>query len=306
MAAKTQTQQDATNKVHDHSALLDKLLSQCEKIQAIADRASPQELADKSALAQAIYLADAFRNLRIAVTDEMMQSIMSLQGSALGFRTDKDKTGGYPLEIVRDCFIEATLCGARPIGNEWNIIAGRRYLTKEFYERSFPLLPGITNVDVVPGVPTIHNGKTVVRMAVRWKHNGVQQELRDQEGKPGRTFVIRANDGMMDDAIIGKAKRKALKAAYEMVLGRSIGDIDDEQAAVETKAATTKIDDLTAKLKGQKPEHLPDGELPPLPSDEAQRMLDELDKLDAAEAAKSGELFRDKLDAAEARRKAGA
>jgi hypothetical protein len=68
-------------------------------------------------------MAAGIRALRAALTPEIMQDIMALQGSSLGFRTDKDKEGGYPVEVVKECMIEAVLKGARVINNETNIIA---------------------------------------------------------------------------------------------------------------------------------------------------------------------------------------
>ncbi|MFK5282891.1 hypothetical protein ACI3PL_25325, partial [Lacticaseibacillus paracasei] len=56
---------------------------------------------------------------------------MALQGNRLGFKTDKDKSGGYPESVVKNCLIEAVLLGIQPTGNQFNIIAGNMYPTKE-------------------------------------------------------------------------------------------------------------------------------------------------------------------------------
>jgi hypothetical protein len=54
---------------------------------------------------------------------------MALQGSNLGFKTDKDKTGGYSEAEVKTCLIDAVLLGLQPTGNEFNIIASQMYPT---------------------------------------------------------------------------------------------------------------------------------------------------------------------------------
>ncbi len=249
---KTQQQQhQATETFVDPDAkLLENLIREAERLQAIANRATPQELRDKAELEKALRIANALHRLREEISNDMMAAIMALSGSTLGFKTDRDKEPkGYDIPTVKDCWIEATLKGARPTGNEWNIIAGRTYLTKEFYQRAFPSLPGVTDVECVPGVPRLVDGKTQVRMAVRWKFHGEPCELKDTEGKPGRVFVIRVNSGMGDDAVIGKAIRKALKAAYDQVAGFDLGDPDDEPTSAPTVPTITNAQALLDRAK---------------------------------------------------------
>lgn len=249
---KTQQQQHQTTTTYSDpdAALLENLIAEAARLQEIANRATPQELRDKAELEKALRIANALDRLRSEISNDMMRSIMALAGSSLGFRTDRDnQDAGYPIPVVKDCWIEATLKGARPTGNEWNIIAGRCYLTKEFYQRSFPSLPGVTDVECVPGVPRLVDGKTQVRMAVRWKFHGEPCELKDTEGKPGRVFVIRVNSGMGDDAVIGKATRKALKAAYDQVAGFDLGDPDDEPITAPTTPLVANAQALLDRAK---------------------------------------------------------
>lgn len=250
MKTQQQQHQSTTTYVDPDAALLDNLIAEAARLQEIANRATPQELRDKAELEKALRIANALDRLRSEISNDMMRSIMALAGSSLGFRTDRDnQDAGYPIPVVKDCWIEATLKGARPTGNEWNIIAGRTYLTKEFYQRSFPSLPGVTDVECVPGVPRLVDGKTQVRMAVRWKFHGEPCELKDTEGKPGRVFVIKVNSGMGDDAVIGKATRKALKAAYDQVAGFDLGDPDDEPASAPTTPTITNAQALLDRAK---------------------------------------------------------
>ena len=104
------------------------------RVESIATQCSLQAIAQKGHFARAFQMAAGIRMLKAAITKEMMADLMDLQGSPLGFRTDKDKDGGYPEAVVKECAIEAALRGAYWVGNEFNIIAIRgpdRLLEKE-------------------------------------------------------------------------------------------------------------------------------------------------------------------------------
>ena len=143
--------------------------------------------------------------------------IMSLQGKSLGFRTDKDNAGGYDPNTVVACYTEAALKGLPPVGNCWNIISSRVYTTKEGF--AYLLNRAGVNYSLIPGLPenekTLPNampGKSALRtvevpITVKWDKNR-SEKLR---------FEIRVNNGMTADAVIGKAKAKALKWLYEQV-----------------------------------------------------------------------------------------
>lgn len=242
--------------------LLQQIIDDAERVQAIADRVSPEKMQHVGMLKKAFMIADAIKKLRESVTPRMMDSIMALMGTSLGFVTDRDrppKKGGpwerYDVDTVKDCWIAATLKGARTSGNEFNIIAGREYLTQTFYLRACKEVEGVTDFDVIPGTPIVREGKTLVRMGVTWKKNGVADFLKDQEGKSGRVFVVKGGEYAADDQIIGKAIRKAAKAAYEYMTGVTMQDADDLPDTVPERPR--KLDDLTAKLNGKK-DDLPD------------------------------------------------
>src|SRR5262249_34743664 len=158
----------------------------------------------------------------------------------LGFQTDKDQQGGYAEPAVKEALVEAMLLGVFPVGGEFAIISGRVYITRQGFERLVREIDGLTDLEVVPGVPAQHNGETCVGVAARWRCRGVPCELSDGDGKVGRVFPVRINKAMGVDAVIGKAKRKALAAIYAQVLGseHSIPDPEDESlpAAIETPA----------------------------------------------------------------------
>ena len=95
-----------------------------------------QALSCKGSFEKAINMGIAMNRLRDALTPPIMESIMKLKGSQLGFRTDECaatqyKEGvTYGVDAVRECLIVATCMGLSPVGNQWNILAGRTYVTK--------------------------------------------------------------------------------------------------------------------------------------------------------------------------------
>lgn len=193
--------------------------------------------------AKTILMARAINKLRELINPQVMKEIMPLMNTRLGFKTDKDpnrKTKNrengqweapqpYEVPVVKECVIEATLRGANLVGNEFNIISGQTYLTKEFFERVVGEIPGVTNVVVSPGVPRKEGDRAaLIRVGVSWKKNGVPDQLKDAEAKPGRVLEIRTDAYSSTDQIIGKATRKALAAAYKQITGSDIDVPDGE------------------------------------------------------------------------------
>lgn len=79
---------------------------------------------------KAFLIAQATADLKAALTPQYMKPIMELQGSRLGFKTDKDDSGGYPESVVKHCLIEAVLTGVQPFGNQFNIIARQLFVAR--------------------------------------------------------------------------------------------------------------------------------------------------------------------------------
>lgn len=179
-------------------------------------------------------MAAAMRQLNELITDAMMADIMELQGSTLGFRTDKDKTGGYPVNVVRPCFIEATLNGAQSVDNEWNILVGKAYYTKNFFMRKVQEFEGLTNLLYSHGAVETHGGNAFVDYVASWELNGAQMELKKirktlASGAPfDDRLVVRVNEGMKHDGIIGKADARMFRAIYAMIANYvpAGGDVD--------------------------------------------------------------------------------
>lgn|GEM_PF-457204 len=199
-----------------------------------------QALSCKGSFEKAINMGIAMNRLRDALTPPIMESIMKLKGSQLGFRTDECqptqyKEGiSYNVDAVRECLIVATCMGLSPVGNQWNILAGRTYVTKEGMTYLLKNLDGLTNLKMVYHPAEIKESSTsgiskqgkeyqkieregLVRVDMSWEFKGTP-------ASETLEFCIRVNNGMSQDAIIGKAERKAKAWLYSHLTDTIISD----------------------------------------------------------------------------------
>lgn len=176
---------------------------------------------------RAFLLANATQQLKTLLTKEYMAPIMALQGNGLGFKTDKDKDGGYPEDIVKNCLIEAVLRGVQPFGNQFNIIQSSCYVTKEGYGYLLSKIEGLS-YEIVSELPRVNQTSAAVVMKVMWTMKSNERKERALD------MPVKVNSFMGTDAILGKATRKARKWLYETVTGNEIpdGDVDDYDAKV--------------------------------------------------------------------------
>jgi hypothetical protein len=192
------------------------------------------------AFALTLKMSSAMEQLRSMITPEMMKPIMALQGSALGFRTDKDKEGGYKEEVVKEVLIEATLKGFRMVSNESNIIGGRFYAARDGFERIFRDLGKsgrLTDLRLSPGIPKTQADGAIVDYSASWTFKNAKGDLIKDELK--LQIPIRVNSGQGPDAVLGKAKRKILAAIYSRITGTEItdGDVEDPRTIDVTASA---------------------------------------------------------------------
>jgi hypothetical protein len=194
-------------------------------------------------------IAKSIIELQELLTPEYMKPIMALQGSKLGFKTDRDDKGGYPIEVVKNCLIEAVLTGLAPYGNQFNIIAGNMYTTKEGFGHLLSKLKGLT-YKIIPGLPRVNAEKTgaAVSAKVKWTMNGVSQE-------EDLDLAIKMNSFMGTDAIIGKSTRKARAWLFNTINKTEIADGDatevtHEVIATKIEKADNRAADVAAGVKG--------------------------------------------------------
>jgi len=167
--------------------------------------------------------SNAIKELKTLLNADYMSPIMELQGNKLGFKTDKDKNGGYPIEVVKNCLIEAVLLGVQPYGNMFNIIAGNTYLTKEGIGYILNNWKGL-KYTIICGVPQLRpdNKSAVIEAKINWTINGQKNE----ETIP---VSVRNDAYSTVDSLIGKATRKARAWLLGAISGIEIveGDVED-------------------------------------------------------------------------------
>lgn len=259
-AAKAPQGQVKTVVKDDDSLMSDWLVRAIEKLEKTADKyVGALREKDLKNFHRALLTAQAVDELRSLFTPGVNKLLRSLMNTPLGFMTDRDpirnsKVTSYSDEVIRDCAIESLLYDVGWTSNEFNIIAGRCYITQAGYGRKLRKTEGFTDWNEAPGIPVLHQGKVVVRVAQSCKVNGVVYELKDGEGKPGRAWAIKVNEYMGDDAIVGKAMRKSRKALFEQIHGseHTPPDGDENEVPANVQRATETVADLNTKLSGAK------------------------------------------------------
>lgn len=195
-----------------------------KKIQAIREQYAAELAGASNDYERASTLGCALIDLRLLVKD-YVPMLNQLKGSKLGFRTDRDNSdkGSYPDSVIVDCAIEAVIRGARWTGNEFNVLAGGCYLTKEYWWRMVTTeIEVLTDLDLNPGVPELVNGRVVVTFMASWKLGGIPQSMI-------RKIPILMRSGQSDDATLGKAEGRMLKAIYKRLTGTEITDADEDE-----------------------------------------------------------------------------
>ena len=186
----------------------------------------------------------AVGKMREVLTDKVMQSLVKLKNSKLGFRTDEGNGNVYPVAVVRDCIIDAATLGLQCVGNQFNIIGGNMYVTKEGFtyllrelrargelsDMKFIFHPAEISESSTQGTrrdgssyqKIEREGRIKVDVSCCWKGKRVEEVLE---------FCVRVNAGMSQDAIIGKAERKAKAWLYNFLTDQAISDGDSSDAA---------------------------------------------------------------------------
>ena len=184
---------------------------------------------------KAYTLASAIKELKTILTPEYMKPIMELQGNKLGFKTDKDKDGGYSETIVKNCLIEAVLFGLQPCGNQFNIIAGQMYATKEGCGFLLSKIEGLS-YDIVAELPRVKDQSSAVVMKITWTLKGITQTK-------SIDIPVKVNSGMGTDAILGKATRKARKWLHDTITGSEVpeGEAIDIEVIRESKRTSALL-----------------------------------------------------------------
>lgn len=220
-----------------------------------------------SDMQRALITARATNGIKSRLTKEIMADVMALQGTKLGYKTDRDDKGGYSVDVVRDVLTEALIRRLRVCGNEFNIIAGSLYVTKEGLKRLVSEHPGLSDLEIDMGVPIKASETTaLVPCVARWKYNGQAKVLECQKTEElDARIPVRVNQYMGMDAIAGKAESKLYRRMYNRLTGSTISSAEDDD--LPTIAAEIGTEVAVAVADGEildceftvTPEALPDG-----------------------------------------------
>jgi hypothetical protein len=182
---------------------------------------------DKDHFMRAVYLARAVDRLRELIRPLMDLVVIPLMNTRMGFKTDRPSSRNpntYSQDEVLEAVLEAITRGANLTGNEFNIIGGNCYLTKEFFERKLREHPDLTDLVPLPGVPRIQGESALLPYTVKYKFKGQAFEVT-------REVPIRVNAMMGVDAVIGKADRKMFAQVWRIITGSKMsfpdGDVSD-------------------------------------------------------------------------------
>jgi len=229
------------------------LVSAAKSIDMISCRAM-ESFGGAESFEKELAVAVAVQELRAALTPEVMQPIMALMNTSLGFKTDQDPKRPsasnpaptpYSVDVVREVFIESRLRGFHMVGNEVNIIAGNFYGTAAGFERKVKQNHKVANFKETYEVPrSVGDRGATVKCKAEWSQQDASGKFVPQSLE--REFAIRVNSGMGADAVTGKAKRKLLAAVF----GQLTGMITPEGDSADTLPIEAKAEQVAAPGAG--------------------------------------------------------
>ena len=181
--------------------------------------------------------------LREALTDEVMARVfMPLMNTKVGFRTDRDgkpdKQGRvkplYDVPTVRDAIIDAAIIGLLPTGNQFNIISGTIYPTKEGYTVLLKKIGAKYVIDVQQD-RSQNPAFAEFPCKITYSYNGEKNSLTINA-------TVRRDQYSSNDQLRGKAERRAKKALYEYLTGTDYGEADETSSRPNAVIDTVAVE----------------------------------------------------------------
>lgn len=181
--------------------------------------------------------------LREALTDEVMARVfMPLMNTKVGFRTDRDgkpdKNGRvkplYDVPTVRDAIIDAAIIGLLPTGNQFNIISGTMYPTKEGYTVLLKKIGAKYVIDVQQD-RSQNPAFAEFPCKISYSYNGEKNSLTINA-------TVRRDQYSSNDQLRGKAERRAKKALYEYLTGTDYGEADETSSRPNAVIDTVAVE----------------------------------------------------------------
>ncbi len=200
------------------------------KMRDIAERGREyaSQLVSADEVGRQIIVFQAVTELASMLSDEIVGGITKAAGTGLTFKMDKPN---YPPAVIRNCVAEALIRGLSLVGNEFNVIAGNFYCTKEGWLKRLKTL-GARRVQVVVGnaeniteKPTGDRGAIKVTAAfageVTCELNGKTERLQrvKTDAIDGRVVVTAFGYDVVDclAGLKGKAEGRLLRAMFFML-----------------------------------------------------------------------------------------
>ena len=227
------------------------------------------ELAKSDKFLRPIVQAEALNVLRGDMGPDCLAVVRSMENTPLGFKTDKE--GGYPDHVLRDCVIMAMLDSLGFSGNQFNIIAGQYYVTKEGWSELLEQM-GATNAVAYASLPDAgdvteaqagNSKKYTIRMGgyaecffsgKRWR-----AEMRRSDGFDTRRMISGYGRDLAEamNGIAGKAEATLFKKLYYTISGKPepveagepiVIDVEPEAAPLITVKAQQSPTDEQVEL----------------------------------------------------------
>lgn len=214
-------------------------------------------------MAAAFDAAIIVNKLEAVLTDEVMDKVfMPLMNKKIGFRTDRDpsrpdrRTGvapkPYSRDVVRTCIIDGAANGLLPMGNQWNIISGTMYPTKEGFTALLAKMKStmglIYSFEFDPETTAKSSDPSYVAIPCRISYRTNREDLK---GWFKYIAMVKSNgETSTTDQLRGKAERKCKRAFYEFLTGLDLGDADaTEVVDVTYTEVSSKHDDAAKSAK---------------------------------------------------------
>lgn len=212
-----------------------------------------EAILQSSAFSKAIVESQAIDAILKCLTPAIMADVMKLMDSPLGFKTDRASGNkpSYTEAQVRNVLLTALVRGARIGGNEFNIIAGQCYFTKEFFRRAILEFPGLTHLSEPKISPPTKHGESTVAMEafISWRLHGEEQSVscrKDDESGVDSRIIVKTYHTDGPAKILGVAESRLLRKVMQKLTGLNYQIIgDDESNTVDAKPTKQEAPTLT-------------------------------------------------------------
>lgn len=184
-------------------------------------------------------IAAYIRDIHESITPECIDLLKFLQNKNIGFKTDKES--GYADHVVKNCVVEAMIYGLKPLYNEFNILGGNMYTTRQGFERLVYQHPELENLDLKNEPSKTTSGNWKINFKVNLKMKNKQPEIFEHiinmDGKKG-------NFEYPLHTVMGKATRQILSVVYKKMnngLALPEGDVSDVEGMSPGNSSTEKV-----------------------------------------------------------------